>query len=150
MENTGTGYCTGVDVCRKRELFAETFCNLLQHVADGQVIGAAAFAGAAADAVAGVLGHGVITTLGPVSQTVALQIAVKQEATGNVDAGGTGLAIVAAAAEIGAQLISDFQESGLLFRGDGGGVVDSGQVLFQLLGVSLPGITTVTASLAQM
>ena len=46
-------------------LFAEALSNALQHFPDGQIVGAAVFAGAAADAVVCVLGHGIVTALGP-------------------------------------------------------------------------------------
>ena len=64
---------------------------LFQHLPDGQIIGAAGFAGAAADTVTCMLGHGIITALGPLAQTVTLQVTVKQETAGDVDAGSTGL-----------------------------------------------------------
>ena len=61
-------------------LCAEVFGNFFQHIPDGQAVGAAGFAGTAADAVGSLLIHGGIAALGPLSQTIALQIAVKRKA----------------------------------------------------------------------
>ena len=79
-------------------LRAEFFLAARKHLADRQLIRAARLAHAAADAVGSVLGHGIVTALGPLAQTVAAEIALEQEAAGNVDALGTGLAVSAAGA----------------------------------------------------
>ena len=83
-------------------LFTEIPGDLFQHLPDGQIVGAAGFTGAAADAFGCLMGQGGIAFLGPFLQAVAVQVAFEQEAGRNADACSTGLAVIAAAAEVGA------------------------------------------------
>ena len=100
---------------------------------DGKVVGAAALAGTAADTGGGLYAQTVVAIPCPVGQAIPGQIAVEQEGTGNVDTHGAGLAVVAAAAELGAQGLADGFHPGGLLRGQGAVVIGSGQVLGQLL-----------------
>ena len=75
------------------------------------MVGAALFAHATLHAIRCRLSHGHIAAGGPFLQAIAVIIAFKEEGAGDVDTGSAGLAVIAAAAEIGAQLVTDLLHS---------------------------------------
>ena len=86
------------------------FSGFFKHLADGKVIGASGFANTAADAVGCFLCHSIVAALCPVGKTVTGKVTVEQKYVGNGNASGAGGAIIAAAAELGSQLIPDFAD----------------------------------------
>ena len=120
-------------------LFAEVDSSLLEHFADGQVVGAAGFAQTALDAVGSLLGEGLIAAAGPIGHAVPVEVTLHQEDAGDVDTGSAGLAVVAAAAELCAQLVADFVHFSQLFLRERSGVFNSSQVLLDLLGIGHTG-----------
>ena len=85
------------------------FSNLLQHIPDGQVVGAAILAGAAADAGRSLHCTALVAANGPILQIITAVIAFQNEQGRNLDANGTGGAVITAAAELGAQSVPDLQ-----------------------------------------
>ena len=73
--------------------------------------------------------------MGPALQAVPVQIALEQKAAGDLDAHCAGGAVVAAAAELGAQRVPHLLAGGLLLRGEGGGGIAARHIGLQLFGV---------------
>ena len=108
-------------------------CNL-HHLTDGQVIGTSGFTDAAAHTIGCMLGHSAVAALGPIAQTVAGQVTLKEEDTGNGNAFTAGSTVIAAAAELGAQIPADGGDFVLFGGGQGRYVIHGSQVLIQFLG----------------
>ena len=79
------------------------------------------------------VGHGVVAGPGPVGQAVLFGVVGHEEAAGDVDAVGAGGAVVAPAAELGAQLLADGGTLLQLRLGEGGFQIHGG-VAIHLLG----------------
>ena len=80
--------------------FAEIIVYVFKHTDDGQIVRTAGLACAALYAGIGLHRHGLIAGNRPVCKAVTGKIAVDSEAEGDIDADGTGLAVVASAAEL--------------------------------------------------
>ena len=93
-------------------LSAELDFTSCKHLPDRQLIRAALFTCAAANAVPRLLAHRGIALSGPVAQAIAIQIALQHENAADGNTRRAGLAIVAAAAELRAQLLTDGVEFG--------------------------------------
>ena len=102
--------------------FAEVVVYVLKHIDDGQIVRAAGFACAALYTGVGLYGHALITAYCPVSKAIAGKVTVYGEAEGNINANGTGLAVIASAAELTAKSIADTLYLRKLGLGEGSGV----------------------------
>ena len=96
------------------------------------MVGAAAFAGAATDALRSLLGKCCVAASRPVRQPVPGQIPFKQEHAGNADARAARLAVIAPAAELGTKGIADGAHLGFFLHGQRGTIVYCGEILIQL------------------
>lgn len=96
------------------------------------MVGAAAFAGAAADAVRRFFRKRRVAASRPVRQTVPGQISLKQEHAGNADARAAWLAVIAPTAKLGSEGVADGAELPLFLMGQRGSVVHRGEILIQL------------------
>lgn len=90
-----------------------------------------------------------ITVPCPICKVVAFQVACEKEGVWNADSYGTGGAVIAAAAEIGAELIADSFHFGKLCLGKGCGVAHALMFSSNSDTSAIPGVTTVTAGLEQ-
>ena len=96
------------------------------------MVGAAAFAGAAADALRRLFRKRRVAASRPVRQTVPGQISLKQEHAGNADTRAAWLAVIASAAELGTKGIADGAHLGFFLHGQRGTIVYCGEILIQL------------------
>ncbi len=131
-------------------LFSEFLGHLFQHFPDWKMVWTSGFAFAAAYAGGCFYPKASITVPCPICKVVAFQVACEKEGVWNADSYGTGGAVIAAAAEIGAELIADFFHFGKLLPRVRG-VVSAHALIFSSNSdtSAIPGITTVTAGLEQ-
>lgn len=111
-------------------LFSEFLGHLFQHFPDWKMVWTSGFAFAAAYAGGCFYPKASITVPCPICKVVAFQVACEKEGVWNADSYGTGGAVIAAAAEIGAKLMANLFHLGKLCLGKGRSVCARLNVLF--------------------
>ena len=113
-----------------KRLLSEFLGHLFQHFPDWKMVWTSGFAFAAAYAGGCFYPKASVAVPCPICKVIAFQIACEKEGAWNADSYCTWRTVIAAAAEIGAELIADSFHFGKLCLGKGCGVCACFNVLF--------------------